>query len=453
MGVVRKHMFEMFPPARNASRDPTFSNQFREDLAQDEGLRREQRITDLEDRQIRQQERAQRAVNQFTRQPASTREQFLEDRPEIALSPQFGNVQDYQRQNMAARTLAPSMASKLPPVAARRFYENIDGGMAATDAFEEARDFLDQENLREKLYSTGADDAEIEKVFPKGTRLSTPEVARFQTQRKISLGQDPETDALSKLHSILRGQVRQQVDSTGLADPETEAEMESVGMLLRERLKAKAFKPEASVPDPTGAPAGVAIPGGTKTPAQPAIPATAPQAAKTPMSYQELVRKSKEAAQPVDPEVETINKAWTQAKQAMQKELDAIVPDKVIKGTDVNQREAFARAILDGEMAELPELAKGEIPVEGGAPKEPLAWATLRQMGMSPEDVVFEEPGNRRFGTQKVKAPDVLKAWAQDFLNSRGKLLTPKESPTGSVLSEEAQKAVEDFDKKFQIKK
>ena len=446
MGLSRRPELEFFKFPKGMANDPSYSQEFRADLRQDQDIQRQQKILDMQDREIAQQERAQRAVNQFTRQDPNTRQQFLEENANIALSPQFGNVSRYQENNMAARTLAPSMAKKLPPAAARRFYENIDQGFGANEAFEEARDFLDQESLRERLYGTGADDDEISKAFPTG-RLSAPEIARFETKRKMAMGQDPETDALSKYYSILRGQVRQQMDTTGAADPDLEAEMESTGMVLRERLKAKAVKPAAPVTPVAGDAA--TLPDGSPAPTPGSAPAPAPTPkapaamVNKPMSYQELVRLNSPEGQKETAEKQAANTAWTAAKQDLQSKLDKVIPDKIVPGTDINQREAFARAILSNESVEDNLDPVGEF----GASKTPLADITLQQIGVQPYATSLE------IGDKKFNNKQVLESLAQDFLNSRGKLLPTSESPTGAELTPDEQKAVDEFDKKFQTKK
>lgn len=435
MGVVRKPMFEMFPPARNASRDPTFSNQFREDLAQDEGLRREQRITDLEDRQIRQQERAQRAVNQFTRQPASTREQFLEDRPEIALSPQFGDIQRYQAMSpVAARTLAPSMAAKLPPAAASRFNENINTGMDIHEAFNEARDFDEQEGFRTRLAPLASDE-EIKARFPEG-RFSAPEVARFEYEQKKKFGTDPGLELLQDFYSMLSRQDKANA-AIGKVDPEVQDKMVKTMAQIEDRMKSR-LAPAATPPAPAGTapgptPTGAAAP----APATVGAPRTAPASApKKPMKYGELLKTKEQPHVPAQKDIK-IDREWTEAKQGIEGRMGIVVPDIEVPGTGLNQREEFARAVLAEEDMEF-----GGASDEFGSNKRPVADVVLQQMQIDPygREFVGPNPGG-------VTNRELLKAWAESYLQDRGKLLPTKESASGSIPSEEEKAAFDRLQK------
>lgn len=437
MGLVRRPVFELFGN-QGAARNPAFSRDFRMEAAEDMDAEREQRIMDLQDRELRQQEQAQRAVQRYTRQPPNAREQFLEDNPAIALSPQFDDVASYERINAVNRSLAPSMARKLSPAGARRFYENMEkGGMLANDAFEEARDFLDQEDLRVQVYGTGATDEEIKSRFPEG-RLTAPEVARFVTERKARLGSDPAVLGMQNYYRLLRDKARMQEDSTGVIDPETEAELATTQDWLanayKSRMKPPAQTTEAVVETPEGD--AVAVTGKPGPVAGPPAgqPSTAPVA--KPASYMELLAQGEKASKP-DPERDAVNAAWTKAKGSIQDALTDVVPDRVVPGTDINQREAFARAILDNEMVEDQLDPVGEF----GASRTPLADVILRRAGLEPYGVALETKGGS-FTNQQV-----LKSWAEEYLNKRGKLLPTKESPTGSKLTPEQEAAFERLQK------
>jgi hypothetical protein len=442
MGLVRKPLFELFGNSKQIARDTAYSPQIRQEALEDQAIVANQQAFDMAQRDLRQQRQAQRAVGQYLKQPASTRQQFLDDTPAIALSPQYGAIDRYEdtmARTKAAQTLAPSLARKLPPTAAQRFYSNVEQGMGANEAFEEARDFDEQQAFRTRLAPYASDD-EIKLRFPDG-RFSAPEVARFEAEQKKKIGQDPHLDTLRDYYSDLSKRANT-LASMGKTDPDLEGKMATTLAQIEERVTAR-LKPPAAAPaaapgaaTPTGAP-----PIAGDTPAPPA-PAPAPDAAPVQeiKSFAELQSIDK-SSDKKDVEIETINSQWTQAKQDLEKKLDAVAPDRAAKGTSVNMRERLARAIIDGERVPL----KGATPnpESGEVPTESLARDVLQQLGLDPDGEAFSESGNRRTGSQKVRNQELLKAWAEDYLNQRGKLKPVKESPTGSKMTPEQEAAMQ----------
>ena len=64
---------------------------------------------------------------------------------------------------------------------------------------------------------------------------------------------------------------------------------------------------------------------------------------------------------------------------------------------------------------------------------------------------VFRQPGEGRrllgfIGTQQVGYQELLRQWAKDFLDQRGQLLPTSQSPTGSTLTPEQQKDLNELD-------
>jgi hypothetical protein len=167
------------------------------------------------------------------------------------------------------------------------------------------------------------------------------------------------------------------------------------------------------------------------------------QIAALPFAEQKAFLERKKA---VEAEQKAIAPAWTKAKNDIGSMIKKIVPDKPLPGTKVNELESFAKAVLspDENIIQHPEY--GTIPV---------AWDILNKAGVPMAEImgnatVFRQPGESRrllgfIGTQQVGYQEVLREWAKDFLNSRGKLLPTSQSPTGSSLTEQQQKDLEEL--------
>ena len=148
----------------------------------------------------------------------------------------------------------------------------------------------------------------------------------------------------------------------------------------------------------------------------------------------------------VEAEQKAIAPAWTKAKNDIGSMIKKIVPDKPLPGTKVNELESFARAVLTPNENIIQHPEYGTIPV---------AWDILNKAGVPMAEImgnatVFRQPGEGRrllgfIGTQQVGYQEVLREWAKDFLNSRGKLLPTSQSPTGSSLTEQQQKDLEEL--------
>lgn len=439
MGLTRRPVFEIFGGSQEIGGSPMYAPAFREAALEDQAIRANQQQFYLD-------AGAQDAAAKYFQQGPSTRQQFLDENPVIAASPQFGAIAQYERMlapSAADKTLMPSMARRLPPALRQGFYDKVQSGVGVLNAFDATEMEGEQLGLKEKLFATGASDEDIQKAFPDG-QFDPARVARFEAQRKLAADKDPETSAIDKYHTMLTRQAKLEFETTGTVNPETEAERVRVSELLSNKLKSKlpgaapAVAPgEVIAPEAGAAPAVVPVTGAVVPPVT--EPAVAPRTA--PVSYVDLIEQSKRAP---DKAVEEISQQWTTAKSELERKLDAVVPDKKVPGTDTNQREAFARAILDGE-----EVIDSTGPVDdyGNLPREPLGDVTLKQIGIQPAGIAFEEKGNLRTGSQAVKNFELLRAWAEDYLNRKGKLLPTKESATGSVPTPEQEEAFKKLQK------
>lgn len=151
-------------------------------------------------------------------------------------------------------------------------------------------------------------------------------------------------------------------------------------------------------------------------------------------------KNAEEAAQ------KAIAPAWEKAKTDIEKQILKIVPDKPLPGTKVNELESFAKAVLNPNENIITHPEYGTIPV---------AWDILNRAGVPMADImtnktVFRQPGEGRrlfgvIGTQQVGYQELLKEWAKSFLNNRGKLLPTSQSPSGSTLTEQQQKDLDEL--------
>lgn len=151
-------------------------------------------------------------------------------------------------------------------------------------------------------------------------------------------------------------------------------------------------------------------------------------------------KNAEEAAQ------KAIAPAWEKAKTDIEKQILKVVPDKPLPGTKVNELESFAKAVLNPNENIITHPEYGTIPV---------AWDILNKAGVPMADImtnktVFRQPGEGRrlfgvIGTQQVGYQELLQEWAKSFLNSRGKLLPTSQSPSGSTLTEQQQKDLDEL--------
>jgi hypothetical protein len=178
-------------------------------------------------------------------------------------------------------------------------------------------------------------------------------------------------------------------------------------------------------------------------PTAPSVPDFNTQLANIPYAQQQQFIQ---AAQAQEASNKAIAPAWENAKQDIGSKIAKVVPDKVYPGTSVNQLESFAKAVLKPSENIINNPEYGTIPA---------TWEVLQKAGipigeMMTNRTVFREPGeNRRLlgflGTQQVGYRELLEEWAKDFLNKRNLLLSTKESPTGSTLSDQQQKDLDEL--------
>jgi len=148
-------------------------------------------------------------------------------------------------------------------------------------------------------------------------------------------------------------------------------------------------------------------------------------------------------------EAARINEAWTKAKGDLESKLKQKFPDKPYPGLKTSPLEQLALQIYNNVAVQdtsLPTMGDTALNI-------PIADKVLLDLG---EDIfgqkpAFTEPGSKRksllglIGTQNVSYGELIRDWAEKFLNSRGKLLPTSQSPTGSSLTEQQQKDLEEL--------
>ena len=146
-------------------------------------------------------------------------------------------------------------------------------------------------------------------------------------------------------------------------------------------------------------------------------------------------------------EIHNVNQAWSRAKTELEDRIKSVIPDAPFEGTKVNQLERFAKAVMDGETVSDPTLSTGVMGSEGDILEVPIWQPVLSQLGLKGE--AFRNPDAAILSKTSVPYDDLIKAWAQDYLNRKGKLLPTKESPTGSVLTPEQEAAFKKLESKI----
>lgn len=162
------------------------------------------------------------------------------------------------------------------------------------------------------------------------------------------------------------------------------------------------------------------------------------------------IKKEEEAFNAVN----EVNTAWTKAKTDLESKLKTVLPDKPNR-LGINPLELFAKQVLQGVMAQgrspRPQLLMGAGSANAAPNLVPVWQNVLEDIGVNPTQKVFTEPGKGRLklfetlGTQDVNYAELVQDWAKRFLDQRGKLLPPSQSPTGSTLTEQQQKDLDEL--------
>lgn len=338
-------------------------------------------------------------------------------------------------------TLGPLMLNKIEDPRHRELFQSrMLEGMSANDAFEQYRRDEYNDQYANDLAEAGVTDAEMESLKGNTGLFDPTRVARMKAQKAAQtaasrLGKSKATPLdeeieLSKNHFEFINKALENA---------TPAEQKDL-MLARSKAlatyqnaiaeKAKILRPPvipklaSVVEEPEIAPA---TPAAAKTDFLPSPEAQAEQKEREVYTQEE---KAKQQAAS-----DEISRAWTDQKSKL--------TDEILKSYKPEELRSVADAILSNELILRPEKSalKGKkFDIKSSTNFEPYLNALSRRIGKDPSDVVFEEPLNERWGTQKVRYGELLREWAKE-VRAVGKRLDQQagastQSKTSSMTGE-----------------
>jgi len=437
LGISRRPLFQMFglPEDRGAS-SPRMAQAVQNDrITQAAQMKLEQDFADIERRG-----QAEAAADEFVRQ-----------NPDAAMagSSRYGDIMRYQQMQQRGPSysdavLSRSLANKLSPTAREKFYQNIEAGMGANNAFDDAQADEEDMKLRIGLVEAGVPRAALEGLQGRIDPLTAAELRASAKGRGDSLAD------MDKYASLLEDDLeRMRKRNLGLEPSEGQegydayvAKMDELGQINQQRagiLRGRFLKPvetgtqkqivgdvaKGNAAGASGAtpPPPAALPVATP-PAPQAIPANVPYS----QIPEYLAQLNSTKVQDVAAEKKAIGEQWTQQKEALQQKLAQVYPDRALPGTTTTDLEAIARAILnddpvvdDGTLAAIGPVA-GSTPLSGTVRARDYA---LAKIGLRPGEVAFVESGNQRTGLQGVDNRELAEAWADEFLKKRNLVKAP----------------------------
>lgn len=383
---------------------------------------------------IRLQQEAQIAAEQATRglsgldpmQPdyLGKRQQILQQSPSALLDPQFRNAlnvyddgyNNIAKQQEAIQSQTAAQQKRINDLAVRAIEFGADPNEVA--AYAEAGD------INRIAQTIGA--------------------MRTSGKSAGTTGKNPAIGALKDNFDLLTEERKQYLDDAQPVPPEIEQEYQNTRKQLFDARRS-IYQPQQPAQAPAqGAPATKPVE--VARPVEQPPPVTPPavleqELARIPVTQQAAwleERKKQET------ELQRVNEAWTQAKQSLEDQLKEKYPDKPYPGLTTSPLEQLARQIVSGVT-----VADSTLPTAGEtALTIPIADKVLLDLG---KDIfggkkAFTEPGSKRkvalglLGSQDVTHGELIRDWANKYLDSRGLLLPKGQSPTGSTLSEQQQK-------------
>ncbi len=447
---------EMFESQERGWLDPNYAPAARDAMLMEEGSTRERdklsRQWDTED-----------AANEFMdNAEGRTSDELLSQlTPEILTTPQGAAMHDFirlkqyeeqaklQRTRYANASLAPSMALKIKdPVARQQFMQDTEDGMDANDAWMRAEEVQAENDQAMALAEAMVPEEEYDSFRDPNTgKLDRLRVARKVAMQKARSANALSPKELSDIQSELDADPANALAKIALLEEqgintagfriggETKLKKLTPSLLLRyqqvaqdgqwdEAQKQQASqslyqsgydaepvfgvkRPQPAAPQPEGASQAA------QEGAVPPPPVPVEEEIEDPFTY--LQRKEAAKAPPkADPEQEQIDTAWSQAKQDIGQRIESQFKQESPKETrEVLER--AAKSIIAGKKmtANLGIGFSNDQMLE----KVPVAYQILSTLGINPDEPAFEEPANKRLGSQKVGWDEVMKAWAADYLD------------------------------------
>lgn len=433
-----------FKAPEGGSANTDFSPQARAMLAQGEEY---QRAQDALARQQQAQE-AEDVANEMLGQTADMtdeeiNQQMLSD-PRLLNTAGGRQALQYQqfRQNVAPsksdEVLGPILEAKIQdPRLLQKFRSRMwDEGMSANDAFDAFRRDEYNDKYTSSLAALGVPDTEFEKLKnPEGfidPNLASRREAQAKADleaRKIGLKATPLDAEIKFLQDAIENRVKR------FKDTEQDISKDQVYDALTKQLDKKSAEkllffnplpkakvstlPEGEVAPPVAAaaPSVVAAP--------PVFDVTIPPE-ENQARIEQYNKGSKERAEK-QKVADTIAKAWTDKKVEL---IDKMEP--IYKTPD--EMRAVANSILLGKTTNV-----------RGKP-EPYIEYLAQKLGIKLGDTAFEEPEAKswnRLGSQKVTNAELLKAWAQSFLDADKKLQAASAQPSEQIVRDKGVKVTQ----------
>lgn len=451
-GFASRPLADYFQAPAGAAFDTSYSPTARRTLLENDLYQRDQR--DLE-RGLNAETEADAILDEAAGLTDDEIEARVLRNPRLMDTPQFGliekftiNRRQFQEPNPKSDiVLGPVFAEKITdPDLKAKFQERMGQGISAADAWNQytKEDFNRKQAVQ--LAEAGIPEAEFPALQQRGL-FDPVAVARRVSEEKVKQAQlRSSTSPLDQQIELLRDATRTRMaflEKSGL-DPVTDPELNEynaeLGALVRSRLgELKGAAPAV----PAAAPVAAPVPGGPVPPvtAMPVVAPTPLADAPTP----EEARQVFEARKQEEEAVASIDKEWTQAKLNLGSKLLEKYPNRDEEYG--NPAVLLASSILNGKTAKVQK----PIGRAGNTVEElvPYTIYALQQIGARPDEVAFQEPGNARWGSQKVSNQEVLEAWAKDFLTAKGLLADPNAAPVVAPQNE-LQAQADEIAKKYQ---
>lgn len=453
-GFGKQTYSDYFGVPKGAAFDPSFSPAARESLLEDELITRER---DALQKDLAAQDEAETLLDEAPALNDRQLQRRLLENPRLMGTPQFKNLDEFLTRRQKVRkpnpksdeVLAPAFAEKITDPRRKAEFQSriIQDGLS----FEEARDLYYQDDFNEKqsiqLAEAGVPETEYETLRRNGTFDPASVARRVAQAKREQMAPRRSNNPLDQQIDLLRDAIRTRtsvLNATG-EDPATDPELTNWNRMVNDLYgrRLKEFTPAgAPVTAPgAGAPAP-AVPGAPVAPVPEAPPLSpAEQAFRdvlTPEEAREKFEKEREAAATVGKEEEEVNRTWTQAKLDLGADLLKKYPNKDEEYG--NPAVLLARSILGQKMAKVQK----PIGRAGNTVEElvPYTQYALEGIGRKAGEKAFDEPGNRRWGTQNVTNAEVLEAWARDFLTSKGLLQVGEEPVVEEIVIPEEDRAL-----------
>ena len=263
----------------------------------------------------------------------------------------------------------------------------------------------------------------------------TGEARRASTGRSNASTKSPELAALKDNFDLLADERNQFIKDGAEVPADIEKEYQETKRMLVGARKSLYMKPEANAPAAAPAPTAKAE----------SAPIAAPVIEEAELANVPYAEIGKVAAQKKaeSEEIGRVNQAWSQAKNELEEKLKTVVPDAPFAGTKINQLERFAKAVIDDEVMADANIAADISGATAAGEPVPVWYPVLSKLNLKGE--AFRNPDSALLSKTSVPYRDLIKAWAQDYLNRKGKLLPTKESPNGSALTEQQIKDMNDL--------